>query len=567
MVILTLTPHRGNGARTFPSTGYLGLTPVTLAGVVRTKLQEDNRPIEASSLAVRVRCYESLAGGATGSSNSGSGSGSGSGSIPGAGSTSPSSSSSATSPSNNYANALDASNPLSVTHPQPNSFTEMLRGGSSPRGSVLWERSVTLWSASSPSPSPSTSPSASPGLGLEGSGSGSGSQSHSPSPSPVYGDLGEFHKPWRLVIPPEAVQQGAKSTMIYKTWRIWWALEAGEFGYSDTFREGLTECPFLSQFLVIAHKPAGMHGTRMIRTHHLAFINYAPPPPPSPLEWRPMPTPSPSSSSSSSSVPVECSVTGASTHLGASEPFSLSVHLRRLGHGHGDVPKRVSVELRREITYAQPAESPTTSSYGFDHAHAARQTGPGPGPGRRGSAVAVLQPVRRPHSITPANGTKSRRQSEQLTTETLLSLQHQHQPDSAAISTMSMSTSSLLYPTPSHSSSSSSACQDSSDESSSLAPFLPARSNASASSASLVTPVPSPSRKKREEMVLANFETDVHFDAHGVWNGQVAGCMPKAKSLYHYALGESCTTASASSRFYFVVKVSRAAHIYATWRP
>ena len=58
MVVLTLMPYRGNHARSFPHAGFLGLTPVVVQGTVRTVLEEDNKPLKASELIVRVRCYE-----------------------------------------------------------------------------------------------------------------------------------------------------------------------------------------------------------------------------------------------------------------------------------------------------------------------------------------------------------------------------------------------------------------------------------------------------------------------------------------------------------------------------
>ncbi|KAF9533487.1 hypothetical protein CPB83DRAFT_873536 [Crepidotus variabilis] len=59
MVLLSLTSLKGNaGLRTFPTTGYLGLTPVRVEGVVRTKLEADGKLLPATSLTVHVRCYE-----------------------------------------------------------------------------------------------------------------------------------------------------------------------------------------------------------------------------------------------------------------------------------------------------------------------------------------------------------------------------------------------------------------------------------------------------------------------------------------------------------------------------
>ena len=59
MVYLTLTTTKGNGgSRHFPFQGFLGLTPVRVDGIVRTRLDEDQKPIQAMSLTVSVRAYE-----------------------------------------------------------------------------------------------------------------------------------------------------------------------------------------------------------------------------------------------------------------------------------------------------------------------------------------------------------------------------------------------------------------------------------------------------------------------------------------------------------------------------
>ncbi|THH33994.1 hypothetical protein EUX98_g351 [Antrodiella citrinella] len=60
MVRLFLTPSKGNaGGRYFPHQGFLGLTPLRVDGVIRTKLEEDGKYILAKSLSVHIRCYES----------------------------------------------------------------------------------------------------------------------------------------------------------------------------------------------------------------------------------------------------------------------------------------------------------------------------------------------------------------------------------------------------------------------------------------------------------------------------------------------------------------------------
>lgn len=231
MVNLTLTPHRGNGARTFPSAGYLGLTPVSLAGVVRVKIEEDMKPIQASSLVVRVRCYESVGSSATGGNNAG-----------------PSSSSSASTLSH-------SSNSASTSYGTTSSLNHPGSSAPSPtgtKGRVLYEQSLTMWLPPSPpttstsSTSTSTSstcsttssPLSSRSSSLDRSSSSAifhhaypprreSHQSLNHGQEITYGTLGEFTKPWRIVIPPSAVNEGAKSTMIFKNWKVWWAVEAG----------------------------------------------------------------------------------------------------------------------------------------------------------------------------------------------------------------------------------------------------------------------------------------------------------------------------------------------------
>ncbi|KAM0749999.1 hypothetical protein T439DRAFT_279869, partial [Meredithblackwellia eburnea MCA 4105] len=58
MVLLTLSPYRGNSARFFPHAGFLGLTPVVIQGTVKTTLEEDRKALRAKSVLIRVRCYE-----------------------------------------------------------------------------------------------------------------------------------------------------------------------------------------------------------------------------------------------------------------------------------------------------------------------------------------------------------------------------------------------------------------------------------------------------------------------------------------------------------------------------
>ncbi|KAJ6455751.1 hypothetical protein C8R45DRAFT_586733 [Mycena sanguinolenta] len=63
MVHIVLASNKGNhGVRYFPYSGYLGLTTLKVDGVVRTKLDADQRPLLAKSITVSVRCYETRLG-------------------------------------------------------------------------------------------------------------------------------------------------------------------------------------------------------------------------------------------------------------------------------------------------------------------------------------------------------------------------------------------------------------------------------------------------------------------------------------------------------------------------
>ena len=223
MVVLTLTPHRGNSARSFPYTGYLGLTPVTLAGVVRTKIEEDGQPIEASSVIARVRCYESMGSGSTLAT--------------------PNSSGSSSASQSEESASTSLTPPLLARLPD-----ESLKGNFNGKACVLWEHSVEVWA-------PPNAAAASLMVGQEHK---STHPSQRPSSCSQFADLGDFEQNWRLVVPPEALAQGAKSTMIFKTWRIWWAVEAGTLRLEGTRQIGLV------------HK-LSMNGLQSSVTEGLAF--------------------------------------------------------------------------------------------------------------------------------------------------------------------------------------------------------------------------------------------------------------------------------------------------------
>lgn len=217
MVTLTISPRRGNHARYFPHSGYLGLTPVVVAGVVETKLEEDNQPIEASRLIVRIRCYEAI-----GSSLS-------KGIRP---------------------------EQLQEEHSTDSSSHPIVNSSQSSSVNVLWQTEKTLWAAPS-------------NVDLNG-GRDDEVKAH-------YAPLGDWKGSWKLDIPIDAVSNGntlppssknnnnysqndlgvtqkfgcAVGSITYKSWRSWWQVET-----------------------VIFHRPAGVLGTKIMKSHRLYLVNY-----------------------------------------------------------------------------------------------------------------------------------------------------------------------------------------------------------------------------------------------------------------------------------------------------
>lgn len=243
MVVLSITPHRGNNARSFPSTGFLGLTPVTLAGTVRTKVQEDKRVLEASSIVIRVRCYESTGQFSASAASPAFSNGSDPPQLPHEQPTSDlfafstshevtdvqsdtrpllvlASSSSSSSSSSSASAALDGLNGIAsasasgtqtpATSPSASDSEPITRSNKAKtrdRGRILYEQSVTVWTPECGSTSKSA-------------------KGKAPQTEQQYGHLGDFSAPWRLFVPIDAVRHGARSTMVFRTWRIWWAVEA-----------------------------------------------------------------------------------------------------------------------------------------------------------------------------------------------------------------------------------------------------------------------------------------------------------------------------------------------------
>ncbi|TFL07507.1 hypothetical protein BDV98DRAFT_599803 [Pterulicium gracile] len=64
MVSFSLLANKANlvSSRYFPYTGLLGLTPINIDGVVKSKLDADAKPLPAISIQVSVKCYEHIVG-------------------------------------------------------------------------------------------------------------------------------------------------------------------------------------------------------------------------------------------------------------------------------------------------------------------------------------------------------------------------------------------------------------------------------------------------------------------------------------------------------------------------
>ncbi|CAH7686387.1 expressed protein [Phakopsora pachyrhizi] len=175
MVVVSIRPKKGNCARFYPHSGYLGLSPVVLSGNVITRLEEDLEPVQASKIIVRVRCYESIGNSASTSSR-------------------PESNSSITNP-----------------HHPPSSSSSSSSSSHKSTVSILWQTEKIVWDAHHTS-------SAIP-------------HSYGNSDDETFCQpIGDSIHPWRLTIPVLAVQPNkggnALGSITYKNWRTWWSLEA-----------------------------------------------------------------------------------------------------------------------------------------------------------------------------------------------------------------------------------------------------------------------------------------------------------------------------------------------------
>lgn len=180
MVQLTLQPHKGNNNRFFPHVGYLGLTPVIVQGKVKTQIADNaDRPLPAYSLSVRLRCYEDRSRKSNYQQQT--------------------SSSSSPSPSSSFSDQASTSASATAIGQATTTATTT----SSRTNHVLWETYQEVWNKDSEGVQP-----------VDGG---------------EWGLLGDLERNWRLVVPIDAVENGAVSTLSFKHYRIWWQVEAGEF--------------------------------------------------------------------------------------------------------------------------------------------------------------------------------------------------------------------------------------------------------------------------------------------------------------------------------------------------
>ena len=260
----------------------------------------------------------------------------------------------------------------------------------------------------------------------------------------------------------------------------------------------------------------------MVKSHQVALISYGTP--------QTMPVPIHLSSILQPDPRLDYNITTPTSTIGASDPFFLNVALCR--HAKAEAVKRVSLELRREICYAQDS-SDTSYANQIDTGNSKRSV--------------------------PMLGRSHRRSQ---SSNSVSMSRNGHSQDAFGNSQQGSAgchiTPPQQIPTPME--------RDEAHVTSYFDSFEPQiASSRPAGRMEMSSAIPPPVSLppvtfrpgKREDVSLATFEADVNLNNEGVWSGRVGGNMPKAKSLYHYALGESCETASAYSRFYLVVRVSR----------
>jgi hypothetical protein len=410
MVFIVLTPYKaGNHSRAFPFTGYLGFSPVSIQGAIRTKVEEDNKLVDACDIRVRARCYE-----------------------------------------------LDRS-PSVARKP-----------------TVVCEFEHVVWRAG----------------------------------DAEYKPLGNFSSPFRIVIPPEAAR-AVPSTLAYKAWRVWWCLEGGTCSIVSDWVHMSGSWLKTWLFPVVNHRPSGIFGSRLVRSHHLALVRYGGP---NPEPFRPWTDAETLYSS------IDYVVSADSASYAAGDNVSVSLALRRSPRSPGAAVKKITLEIRRELLVGAQHNAAATSS---DVSLGAASTSP------------ISPGVHRSPRSSMDTATASR-PARRISGWSLFGRSSTSIPPSPA------------YPSPRSPSSSASSSPHEEDAPSSYFCLPSKRSSTSTLG------------NRRDEVVLATTtrDSDISFDADGTWNGRIDCALPKRKNLYRYSSGESVSTPGASLRFFVCVRVS-----------
>ena len=262
---------------------------------------------------------------------------------------------------------------------------------------------------------------------------------------------------------------------------------------------------------VVYHKPAGILGDRLLKSFQVNLQQHGYPQPGLPLEWTSAAAPR------SSLSPTNLISYTASTNTdsyGPDEPFSVQLRLSKTAADQSLVIKRVTVELRREMTIypASLESSPSSSSDG---------------------STALATPDCFPELYPPVH------------------IAHENEPDSSSDSIGGGSDG------PSYFSFKSATQHQSPDD------YPPATHAAEPFAAHLSRRAASSSKAgRKDELVVLSLTKAID---EGEWSrtGQclvsLDGRTSKSQTLYHWSVGETCSTVGCTIRFYVTIRVSQAA--------
>lgn len=272
----------------------------------------------------------------------------------------------------------------------------------------------------------------------------------------------------------------------------------------------MTEALLTLLTIVVFHTPSGLHGDRLIRSQQLGLRIYsAPSVPAGTPSW---------TSDPHANKGLQYSIQTSASALGSGDDFTISYKLQ--SHNPTDAPRRITVELRREVTWlshvetTSPRTSPPQMSLGYRLSPKLLQ--------KRSRSHSVKRKAER--AISPS-AVSSGRNSPQLDNHRISSFTSQHHTPLRIGALASPSYSGLFE---------SDLCKS------------------AGHSAYLAPPALKPCV---DDVSLATFESDLRMTSDGTYRGEIHATVPKSKSTYHYALGETCVTPSATARFYLVLKV------------